>query len=187
MPRIFPFALLSFSIFLQIGLCEEIVPVVYICYGKLPPFLLMNLELAMRQNSKVILISNIEPKFDPLPASWASKLKFVQMNEYDSDAVAFSKIYHHISIFNREPAVLYELRCFQRWFILRDYMKKNSIQMVYYADGDSALYANITKVVSLRKPCSATINIEAQEHNFHWVGAGESSIWTIDAIIDFCA
>jgi hypothetical protein len=47
---------------------------------------------------------------------------------------------------------------------------------------------NLTEVSGMeRGPCSAIVNIEDQAHNFHWVGSGEASTWTLEALSDLCA
>jgi hypothetical protein len=47
---------------------------------------------------------------------------------------------------------------------------------------------NLTVVSAVeRGRCSAIVNIEDQAHNFHWVGSGESSTWTLEALSDLCA
>lgn len=36
------------------------------------------------------------------------------------------------------------------------------------------------------RDCSTVLNIEPQPHRYHWVAAGEASLWTTTAITDFC-
>jgi hypothetical protein len=44
---------------------------------------------------------------------------------------------------------------------------------------------NAKKEFQKRSKCQAVVNIEAQSSLTHWVGAGEASLWTYDAIHDF--
>ena len=44
----------------------------------------------------------------------------------------------------------------------------------------------MNEIHNQRPNCHAVINVEAQSNNFHWVAAGEASIWTISALTDFC-
>ena len=65
-------------------------------------------------------------------------------------------------------------------------MIHHKLQHVFFGDSDVAVFANMTEAWLRRKDCSAAINIESQGQNYHWVGAGESSLWTQAAIADFC-
>jgi hypothetical protein len=80
----------------------------------------------------------------------------------------------------------HELGCLQRWFIIQDFMKIKGVDHVFFGDGDSSVFADMSLVHSYRPSCDAVINIESQSNNLHWVGAGEASIWTIAGISDFC-
>ncbi len=59
---------------------------------------------------------------------------------YYQGANCFSKIYRH---FNTTP-YQYELFCFQRWFILHEFLKANKLEMCLYLDSDTMLYADVT-------------------------------------------
>jgi hypothetical protein len=67
-------------------------------------------------------------------------------------------------------------------------MTKKGVSKAFFGDGDSSVFRNITQIYDAgRADCSAVINIEAQGGNFKWTGAGEASIWTTEAIVDFCS
>jgi hypothetical protein len=68
---------------------------------------------------------------------------------------------------------------------MRDYMQENEIERIFYGDGDSAVFVNITSINDLRPSCDSVINYERQTR-FHWVAAAESSFWNLPALIDFC-
>jgi len=58
---------------------------------------------------------------------------------------------------------------------------------VFYSDSDNVVYTNVTYACKIQRPnCSTIINIEDQRQNYSWVGAGESSLWNIDSLNDFC-
>jgi hypothetical protein len=77
--------------------------------------------------------------------------------------------------------------CSQRWYILRDYMVQNGLKKAFFGDGDNSVFRNITEVCQAgRSHCSAIINVEAQGGNMKWTSAGEASVWTVEAISDFC-
>jgi hypothetical protein len=60
--------------------------------------------------------------------------------------------------------------CFQRWFILRDYMLKRGVRKALFADGDSIIVRNVTEMCDFegRKHCSAAVNVEANGGNYKW-------------------
>ena len=63
------------------------------------------------------------------------------MAEYFHGAGEFQKIYKHYST----HGVDFELICFQRWFILRDFLIANNLSQCLYLDSDTMLYADVTK------------------------------------------
>eukprot|EP01036_Dinobryon_divergens_P026175 gene26175-34793_t len=112
----------------------------------------------------------------------------VDIAPYLTGANKFSSVYKHLSRDKSPKRRLHELRCIQRWFILKEYMSSRNIPVAFFSDGDSAVFGNITDAYhysSLRN-CSTVLNIEPQPHRFHWVAAGEASLWTMDSISDFC-
>lgn len=70
--------------------------------------------------------------------------KFVKhdnTNNYFNQALHFAKTYKHMSPNN----FCFELFCFQRWFILKDFMVRNNIQKCVYLDSDVMVYTNLTE------------------------------------------
>lgn len=65
----------------------------------------------------------------------------VLMDHYMQTARSFAKVYQHMHVMSYE----YNLFCFQRWFILRDFMRKHGMQGCFYLDSDVMLYTNISK------------------------------------------
>ena len=53
---------------------------------------------------------------------------------------SFAKIYFHFSVYE----VQYELFCFQRWFVLRDFMRAGNLESCFYMDSDVLLFADLT-------------------------------------------
>ncbi len=60
--------------------------------------------------------------------------------EYDQGATEFARVYQHLSC-NSES---YELFCFQRWFILRDFMASHQLGELVSLDSDVLLYAPVS-------------------------------------------
>ena len=59
---------------------------------------------------------------------------------YMDSATQFAYVYRHLST----NPIEYELFCFQRWFILKDFMARQALEQCFYLDSDVMLYENIT-------------------------------------------
>ncbi|MDF2681172.1 MAG: hypothetical protein K0R47_2362 [Brevibacillus sp.] len=65
----------------------------------------------------------------------------VMIDDYMETAVNFAKVYKHIHYMPYE----YNLFCFQRWFILRDFMRHHNIPKCCYLDSDVMLYTDVNQ------------------------------------------
>jgi hypothetical protein len=63
--------------------------------------------------------------------------------DYSADADRFADIYQH---FSTHP-VGFELMCFQRWFMLREFLAVRGIERCLYLDSDVLLYADATEEI----------------------------------------
>lgn len=63
-----------------------------------------------------------------------------QIDDFFQSATEFEKIYTHFSTL--PPS--FELICFQRWFILKDFLLANKISRCLYLDSDIMLYTDVT-------------------------------------------
>ena len=69
------------------------------------------------------------------------KGEFIPFERYSSGYKEFEELYTHLS--TNDPEI--EKFCISRWFILRDFMHDNNIEMVFHVDWDVLCFANITK------------------------------------------
>jgi hypothetical protein len=60
--------------------------------------------------------------------------------DYFDGASAFGRIYRHFST----HSVDFELICFQRWFILEEFLAAHNLRRCVYLDSDVLLYADVT-------------------------------------------
>lgn len=97
------------------------IPVVFIHKGK-SDYLPIVIEQAEKRN-KVYLISDDN------------------IHQYQDKAEQFKKLYTHMSTLPEQ----FELFCFQRWFILREWMKTNNFETVMYCDSDVLLFCDVTE------------------------------------------
>lgn len=131
-----------------------------------PDYLHYSLIQASRDNC-VILLGDTDPNIS------SSKIKFVNFSEYMSGVKEFDHEYVHMSTNFHE----FELFCFSRWFILRNFMNHNKIDNVFYIDSDVMLYQDMEK--EWDKFSSYTMTLIHRT-------AAISSFFTRQAINKFC-
>lgn len=69
----------------------------------------------------------------------------VMISDYFKDALEFEKNYVHMS----PNKIGYECFCFQRWFVLNEYLKSiNCSERIVYLDTDVLIYSNLTDYAS---------------------------------------
>jgi hypothetical protein len=110
-------------------------PIIFIHNGD-AKYLNFALDRAKKSNPKsrlIVIGSNISPKI--------GIAEYFDVNDFDKSAKLFSKKYIHLSTLNYD----FELFCFQRWFILNEFMLKNKIRKCLYLDSDVLLYTDVTK------------------------------------------
>lgn len=111
------------------------VPVVFIHRGD-DDYLAYSLQQAKRSNpqSDIILIG------DSANSKYASEsVQHFMIDDYHQAAQQFAAVYKHQSPNSYE----YELFCYQRWFILQDFVRANDIERFCSLDSDVMLYTDI--------------------------------------------
>ncbi|KQL48724.1 hypothetical protein AN963_02685 [Brevibacillus choshinensis] len=87
-------------------------------------------------SSDVVLIGS------PANMKYASQgIKHALIQDYSHGANEFAAVYKHLS----PCEYYYNLFCFQRWFILRDYMRGNNLNECWTLDSDVMLYADLSR------------------------------------------
>lgn len=69
------------------------------------------------------------------------KCENIPLADYGSGFSAFEKNYVHLNTTPRD----YEIFCYKRWFILRDFMRSMGLRVVFYIDSDVLLFADVNK------------------------------------------
>jgi hypothetical protein len=85
------------------------------------------------KNNQVILLGNTDPKL-LLP-----NFKFINYEHYTEEIKRFADKYQHLSTNSYD----YELFCYQRWFILKNFMIDQKLEIVFYIDSDVLLFSNV--------------------------------------------
>lgn len=70
-------------------------------------------------------------------------IRHAMIDAYMRTASAFAPNYKHSHVMSYE----YNLFCFQRWFLLRDFMRHNQIPSCCYIDSDVMLYEDVSKPI----------------------------------------
>lgn len=146
-------------------LIGNMIPVIFIHKGY-QPYLEFTLKKALEKNNVTFISDNIPPFFNP-------KLKLENYNKLSQGFDNLKNNYVHL---NTTPFD-YELFCFQRWFILRNYMKKNNLDVVFYVDSDVLLFCDVNEEWEKYKQYDFTLLHRS---------AATSSFITMRGIDSFC-
>ncbi len=119
------------------------------------------IEQAKRYNEKVFAIGDTEPP---------SNCSYVH---YLNSSEEFASIYEHLSTNSRKI----ELMCFQRWFILKDFMEMTGIEVCFHIDTDVMLYANVTEEFEKYSQFNFTLSHRC---------CGSNSFFTFKGLKKFC-
>src|SRR5437870_5654360 len=65
--------------------------------------------------------------------------EFVDLRPYDAAAREFAGLYVHLSTNHAD----FELVCFQRWFVLREFMREKGLDRCVYLDSDVMAYTDL--------------------------------------------
>jgi hypothetical protein len=97
----------------------------------------------------------------------------INIDKYFDKAQKFSNLYKHMNS-NQYFAELY---CFQRWFVLYDFMKTNNLKKCIYIDSDVMLYEDILKEKRFEE---FDLSFSGKSPHFSFIN-------NLDALEDFCS
>ena len=108
------------------------IPVILVHMG-VSDYLQYSLKKALEKNN-VILIGDKNPNIEN------NKFKFYKIDEYISeDFKKFTSLYEHLST----NPYNFELFCFLRWFLIKEFMQRENIDVSFYIDSDVMLYVDV--------------------------------------------
>jgi len=84
-------------------------------------------------DARVILLGDESNKYE--------SVEHYSIADYSDSASDFAQVYQHLSV----NPIEYELLCFQRWFVLKDFIRQQSIQHCLYLDSDVMLYVDVVE------------------------------------------
>ncbi len=98
----------------------------------------------------------------------------INIEDYFESAGEFSKHYVHMSFTPQK----FEQFCFERWFIIKDFVKKNKVEQFLCLDSDVLLFCNANEVKDKYNSYEFTIRGNC--------GAGLNYFSSIKALEEFC-
>jgi hypothetical protein len=118
---------------------------------------------ASNPQSDVVLLGDNHHRF----------LKFAQhadLKDYSEEAIEFEQRYldKHLS----PNEIDYELICFQRWFMLKQFMNAHRIEHCIYLDSDVMLYAPLAQEQAKFAAYDFTLSRKTCAHNSFWTASG---------------
>lgn len=136
------------------------IPVIMIQLGSQEYFKKV-IEQARKFNDNVFVIGDMLP-----PCQY-------DIRGYSQSTDEFSAIYEHLSTNNRKI----ELMCFNRWFILKDFMEKHGIDVSFHIDTDVMLYTNVNTMWDYFSQFDFTLSHRC---------CGSNSYFTYHGLKNFC-
>ena len=106
-------------------------------------------------------------------------INYVDKNDFN---ISFSDIYMHLS----SNDIAFELMCFERWFLIRDFMLMNKIDFVYACDSDLMIYDNLSLFESKFRNYSFGYCRVKNQDNKRWSASAHFSFWNKEYICLFC-
>jgi len=102
--------------------------------------------------------------------------------DYWEGAAEFAKVYKHMS-HNPEPQELY---CFQIYFVLRDFCRRNHIERLFTMDSDVMLYCDVTEYEKTLGDYDLAINWCERQEPYRWSACLHNSFWKYWALAVMC-
>ena len=126
-----------------------------------------------QKNNEVHLLGDLSNK-DICPI-WDEAEKYIPADYYE-----FEKVFEQMSDYSLD----FDLNCFKRFFIMREYMKKNNLSQMVFLDSDVLLYINMSEYYDKYK-CNTALSIPERQSDFRWTAQAHCSFWTLEYLSDF--
>jgi hypothetical protein len=138
------------------------IPIIFIHNGDQDYFKTV-FKQACKQNAYVFVLGTREK----------TPMAHFDTEPYFELAGEFAKHYEHLSTNGHEV----ELMCFQRWFILQDFMVKHDMDRCFHLDSDTMLYANVDEEYPKYEQFDFTLSHRC---------CGNGCFFTLKGLSEFC-
>ncbi len=129
---------------------------------------------ASNPDATVILVGD---KHCHIPGRWLEQHDY---RDYYDSALEFKKRYKHNSV----NPYKFELRCFQRWFILRDFIAARGIKRCAHVERDVMIYCDLDKEFKRLGGFDFSLSKPTPQHDHSF--AGFFLLNNIGALDEFC-
>ena len=138
-----------------------------------PSYLNLMIKQAIKQGNIVHLIGDDSNR--DICDNWSSADSYVPLDYFE-----FEKNFVQMS----DYPLAFDLNCFKRFFIMREYMQKKNIDKMIFADSDLMIFTNLSEFYN-RNVCGASLSIPKRQNKYRWTAQAHCSFWTIDYLSDF--
>jgi hypothetical protein len=142
-----------------------------------------NIEYVLRQASHVNPERKIILLGDKCNKHFSSFVQWYPLLDYTEGCGDFHSVYIHRS---PNPAS-FELFCYYRWFILKNFMLRHGFPVAFYSDSDMLWYGSIAVYEKAFSGIDMATGLEPdRENNFHYVITPNFTYITLDCITRLC-
>lgn len=149
------------------------IPVVFVHFGASPDHLRLAIEQARKWNDDVVCIGDRGARRWLCPRGVPLELQRDGATIDAGDAALFGRAYAHLSMNH----YAFELQCFQRWFVLREWMRAEQVNRCLYLDSDVLVFANAEMEWAQWHEFGFTLSMGSSAH---------TSFWKADVLSAFC-
>lgn len=124
-------------------------PVIFVHFGKCD-YLRYSVDKAAQTNptSRIIVLTDEKQDLIERP-----NVEVHDLYDYFNGASDFAVYYKHLSTNDFH----YELSCFQRWFVIKEFCEKEDIENFFYCDSDVFLFCNVSEEFKNFSTCFYTV------------------------------
>jgi len=116
-----------------------------------------------------------------------SGVEFYPLADYFDDAQRFGqRLYKHLFMNDSSISQKHQAFCFQRWFVIRDFMRKRRLQRVFVCDSDTLLLGDVATADRYIKSPEVAYSLPDDQANYRWSASAHFSFWSLRALEDFC-
>ena len=139
---------------------ENIKTLAFFVHRKDSPYLKYALNQAafFNKNVEIVLISDVKERY--------KGINQVDIGDYFDSAIKFKNIYQHLSVLPYD----YEFFCLARWFIILEYLKKNSLISIpfFHFDSDVLVFTQLEHKIDQFKEYELTLSQNRCGHNSYF-------------------